>query len=489
MPHRPRPAVLLLCAFNLLATTSGFQIGTARATTWTHATILEDGRFNNAATVRVAPDDAIHTAHKWQIDVNSNTRQIAHGTDASGSWIFESLTSVPSSKEYPHLDLGGGVHVVWRQHLGSGNWQLFYSNNTSGSFFAPRQLTFDAHVKGTADIAVDSDEMVHIAYFTMDSGSADDEIYYMRYDAAADTAAVVQVTSDGQTDIAVALALAPDGTVHLAWIAGSISSGALRCAAGDLGGFLDIPTGVTSNAAQPSLGVDGSGHPHVAYRRYEGSGLRSVQYIAHDGNGFGAPLPASPSDTFYSGVALALDGAGAPHVSYYSNYDGHEGVYHAGWSGDAFATPDTLIALTDISYNETALHWGGSGLLAVVHNGAYVSNDTVRANLYLHTVALPTTAIASHAAPRLTGVIRRLENRPNPFNPATQIVFELATAGDASLEVVDVHGRRVARLLAGHRRAGTHQLDWHAGELPSGVYWLRLTLGGEVGTRRAVLLR
>jgi hypothetical protein len=86
------------------------------------------------------------------------------------------------------------------------------------------------------------------------------------------------------------------------------------------------------------------------------------------------------------------------------------------------------------------------------------------------------------------------QNRPNPFNPSTEIAFTLAEAGPVRLEVFDAAGRRVRTLLRGHRAAGEHRESWDGTDaagrrVASGTYHYRLTAGGEVRARSMTLVK
>ena len=65
-------------------------------------------------------------------------------------------------------------------------------------------------------------------------------------------------------------------------------------------------------------------------------------------------------------------------------------------------------------------------------------------------------------------------NYPNPFNPETTIRFGLPQASDVKLVVYDVLGRQIRVLVDGRRDAGTHDVVFEAGDLPSGMYIYRL---------------
>ncbi|HCV44178.1 MAG TPA: hypothetical protein DGH68_11890, partial [Bacteroidetes bacterium] len=70
---------------------------------------------------------------------------------------------------------------------------------------------------------------------------------------------------------------------------------------------------------------------------------------------------------------------------------------------------------------------------------------------------------------------------PNPFNPSTQINFELPDAGNVSLVVYDMLGRGVASLVTGYREAGYHSSTWNASAQASGVYFARFTVANAEG--------
>jgi hypothetical protein len=84
------------------------------------------------------------------------------------------------------------------------------------------------------------------------------------------------------------------------------------------------------------------------------------------------------------------------------------------------------------------------------------------------------------------------QNYPNPFNPTTIIKYTVSHVGTqhaVSLRVYDLLGREVATLVNEKKPAGSYQVKWNAGGLPSGVYFYRLTVGTITETKRLVLLK
>ncbi len=84
---------------------------------------------------------------------------------------------------------------------------------------------------------------------------------------------------------------------------------------------------------------------------------------------------------------------------------------------------------------------------------------------------------------------RLQSNVPNPFNPSTTIHFSLAEGEQVLIEVFDLQGRRVARLLNESLPAGEHTLQYRPDGLASGIYLLRLSAGNYHESRRLVLLK
>jgi hypothetical protein len=86
------------------------------------------------------------------------------------------------------------------------------------------------------------------------------------------------------------------------------------------------------------------------------------------------------------------------------------------------------------------------------------------------------------------------QNRPNPFNPATEVAFELAGAGKARITVFDVRGRLVAVLFDGQTTAGIHRVTWkgedsRGRDVSSGIYLYRIETPGFEATKKMTLLR
>lgn len=81
------------------------------------------------------------------------------------------------------------------------------------------------------------------------------------------------------------------------------------------------------------------------------------------------------------------------------------------------------------------------------------------------------------------------QNFPNPFNPTTEIRFDLPEATDVRLTIVNILGQEVTELAEGYHAAGSHRRSWDASEYPSGVYFCRIAAGKHSDMKKLLLIR
>jgi hypothetical protein len=81
------------------------------------------------------------------------------------------------------------------------------------------------------------------------------------------------------------------------------------------------------------------------------------------------------------------------------------------------------------------------------------------------------------------------QNAPNPFNPATEIGFDLPVETPVRLAVYNLLGQEVERLVEQIYPAGYHRVRWEAEGAPSGLYLYLLEAGDFRQVRKMMLLR
>jgi len=208
-------------------------------------------------------------------------------------------------------------------------------------------------------------------------------------------------------------------------------------------------------------------------------------------------------------------------------HQGRSGVYRTENGGTTWryvALPEPSGGVWDVQFIDSQRGWAGSNLwrLFQTFNGGlsweeidlflvyrnladlYVVNDRevwvcgplgsiLRYNNYG-----PTAVETSDPQPLTPKSYVLHQNYPNPFNPTTTIRFDLPHADQISLNVYDLSGKLVQNLVD-HQPypAGTHQIEWDASDLPSGVYIYQLetlnseleTLNSKLKAQKAVVLK
>lgn len=80
-------------------------------------------------------------------------------------------------------------------------------------------------------------------------------------------------------------------------------------------------------------------------------------------------------------------------------------------------------------------------------------------------------------------------NYPNPFNPSTNIRYDLASDQDISLTVFNILGQKVETLANGRKKAGIHTIQFSGSNLSSGIYFVVLKSNAGVETQKINLVK
>lgn len=81
------------------------------------------------------------------------------------------------------------------------------------------------------------------------------------------------------------------------------------------------------------------------------------------------------------------------------------------------------------------------------------------------------------------------QNYPNPFNPQTSMRFTLPKDGNVSFRVYDINGKEVSNYFNGFLKAGIYTMQFDGSQLPSGVYFYKLTAGDFSDVKRMLLVK
>jgi len=150
-------------------------------------------------------------------------------------------------------------------------------------------------------------------------------------------------------------------------------------------------------------------------------------------------------------------------------------------SGGPIPPTDTVLVSVDISGLSAGDY---EGEIIVTAAGATGSPDTVR--VILHIEASGTQPLRGHEVPKEFALLPAF---PNPFNPVTNLTFNVPTAGQVRLLVYDLQGRKVSELYSGWCSAGIYRTTFDGSDFSSGIYFCQMVAGAFVQVRKLLLVK
>ncbi len=97
-------------------------------------------------------------------------------------------------------------------------------------------------------------------------------------------------------------------------------------------------------------------------------------------------------------------------------------------------------------------------------------------------------------AGKILNSFRLHSNHPNPFNPSTNISYELAEPGNVEIIIYDLNGKEIKTLISGHQTAGAYQTHWNGEttdgmKVAGGMYFYQLSVDGGADTKKMILVK
>jgi len=91
-------------------------------------------------------------------------------------------------------------------------------------------------------------------------------------------------------------------------------------------------------------------------------------------------------------------------------------------------------------------------------------------------------------------VTRLMDAYPNPFNPSTNLRFDIKEAGKVTIDIYNTRGQKLRRLEKTYNHPGSYQITWdgkdaQGKELSSGVYIYRMNSGKYTSSKKIVLTK
>ncbi|MBN1326431.1 MAG: T9SS type A sorting domain-containing protein, partial [Candidatus Cloacimonetes bacterium] len=181
--------------------------------------------------------------------------------------------------------------------------------------------------------------------------------------------------------------------------------------------------------------------------------------------------------------------------------------------------PQNLVASETPNHLHVLLTWNAPETIEPVTCYRVYLNDGLLAEVtlmaYLHTNAPPgtlvyqvtavyedlesgaATAIIEHSDafnPIIPVKTELMANYPNPFNPDTSIGFALKTSGEVVIQIFNLKGEKVKKLVNNYLEAGFHNVIWdgcdeNKSPVSSGIYLYQMKTEAYSSTRKMMLMK
>jgi hypothetical protein len=200
-------------------------------------------------------------------------------------------------------------------------------------------------------------------------------------------------------------------------------------------------------------------------------------------------------NTQATGNQIALVGGGIANVTYSLVEGGFTGTGNIDaypfFEVAGFYLSDSSVCIDagdpDPAYNDPE---GDPGM------GKWPSKGTVRNDMGAYGGPLSTelsdfiiTSVNDDESLNLPENFRLKQNFPNPFNPTTNIDYELGESQLVMLKVFDAVGKEVTTLVNERQYSGKHEVVFSGKGLPSGIYFYQLITKNYLTTKKMVLLK
>jgi len=409
--------------------------------------------------------------------------------DGGISWSADTrLTNNSSESVDPSVAVSDPlVHVVWYDYRDT-NYQIYSKRSPDGgiSWEADTRLTINDAQSYSPSVAA-SGSVVHIVW--EDTRDLNHEIYYKRStDGGISWEADTRLTNHNAASFSPSVALS-GSVVHVVWQDARDVNWEIyykRSTDGGISWSADTRLTIvdTTESNYPSVTVSGS-VVHVVWQDFR-DGNMEIYYkrSTNAGGNWSADERLTNNPSPSSKPSVAVSGS-VVHVVWDDYRDVKWDIYYKrSPDGGVSWEADTRLTNNDAQSYSPSVALSGS----VVHV-VWADARDVYWEIYYKRNPTGNVVGIKNINSEIPREFSLSQNYPNPFNPSTTIQFSLPRSEFVTLKLFNILGEEITALVSKKLSAGTHQAEWDARDLPSGVYFYRLQAGSFTQTRKLLLLR
>lgn len=225
-----------------------------------------------------------------------------------------------------------------------------------------------------------------------------------------------------------------------------------------------------------SIAIDSNDRPHISYSGVVGS-ENALKYAYYNGSSWEISVVDNSGECGQAHTSIALDTSDNPHISYYHHAtESLKYAYHDGSDTWTFTTVDAGGFETGAC---SSIDIDSDGNPHISYKKGLPGSENL---MYAYYGSSDIGDEEEEAQPAvLTGIT------PNPCSGSAEAVYFHPVSGHVDLDLFDITGRKVADLSEGLSPAGAHTVQLSG--LESGIYLLRLEIGGHSDCRKLIVVR
>ena len=349
-------------------------------------TIAYDNLFNNRQFAAYDLQGKTHLSYTGQDGTNGNSREIYYlREEDNGTFTRTNITNNAVDDNYSTLSIDGNgkVHIGYEGRDASDLFQIKYTNNVSGSFIPPIDITTGGINKALPFSKIGPDSVMHFVYLTYTINN--DYAYYRSYDLRTSTLSseLYLANAEASGDFEAALDVDSQGKVHIVIKTGNLSPFLLKYFSNKSGTMQEYPTGVSTSVSYPRITIDNSNYVHILYRE---SGTNRLNYLNNIGGTFSAPLPVTPPGQLPSGFQnFAIDDNDNVYIVFQSSVSASgKGFFLVFGDKGIFTDTMKVYDLTPeyVTRNSSMVIAKGNGDFAVFYAPGAVRNSLVICDIF-----------------------------------------------------------------------------------------------------------
>ena len=404
-----------------------------------------------SVSMAIQADDIVHIAYNQLIPDTKSELRYTYWSGAgwsSSTVVDNSSSSSLASSVSLALDSSNNPGIAFNDNCSGGS--VRYSSWTGTEWLTEDIDNGDYF--GEVSLCISNNEP-SIAY-SKSTGSVYD-VMYARYDNQWLTSLV---TSQGPLGHFLSMAVAGDGSSHIAYFQGP-SAFNLKYA------LMEVETWETTTVDNGtvvgfynSIAVDSNNNPHISYFDFYNDDLK---YACYDGSNWMTEVVDGSGLAGDYCTSIALDSSDQPHISYY--HGTHDCLMHACYNGAEWI--HTVVDESDDAGKQSSIIIDSNDMPHIAYS-VIDGDNTVLRHAYLTPEGIEGEGQTEAVA---------LNIFPNPCSGTATVSFSMPAEGNVTLSLYDVSGRLVTTIADETFSEAAHSLNING--LSPGIYICALQTG------------